>query len=143
MPSPSHPRTVTLAPSHSPYSHATQTIVHALQSPYPHRVSRQAHRQTKDDHMTTHTTQEHRPRRCKSERNVNILQVNINGIKNKTRGAKNAYSQHMQISSQSLEALDVYLYVVWESCLGITESTMMKLSQNSSFSSALKPTCGA
>ena len=45
-------------------------------------VPRQPRRQTKDDHMTTHTTQAHRPS-SKSEINIIILQVNINGIKNK------------------------------------------------------------
>ena len=60
-------------------THATQTTVHAPQSqkpPHPHRVPRQPHRQTKD------TTQGYRPS-SKSERNLIILQVNINGIKNK------------------------------------------------------------
>ena len=47
-----------------------------------HRVPRQRHRQTNADHMTTHTTPVHRPS-SKSERNLIILQVNINGIKNK------------------------------------------------------------
>ena len=40
--------------------HATQTIVHVSQSqqpPHPHKVPRQLHRQIKDDHMTTDTTQ--------------------------------------------------------------------------------------
>ena len=44
-------------------------------------------RQTKDDHMTTDTTQGHRPS-SKSERNLIILQVNINGIKNKLEELK-------------------------------------------------------
>ena len=78
LPSPSHSHTL------SSYTHATQTTVHASQSqqpPHPHRVPRQPHKQTKDDHMTTDTTHGHRPS-SKSERNVIILQVNINGIKN-------------------------------------------------------------
>ena len=79
LPSPSHPHTLTS------YIHATQTTVHAAQSqqpPHPHSVPRQTHRQPKDDYMTTDTTQGHRPS-SKSERNLIILQVSINGIKNK------------------------------------------------------------
>ena len=71
-------------------THATQTTVHASQSqqpPHPHRVPRQPHRQTKDDHMTTYTTQGHRPS-SKIERNLIILQVNTNGIKNKLEELK-------------------------------------------------------
>ena len=49
---------------------------------YTHHVPQQPHRQTKDDHMTTDTTEGHRPS-SKSEINLIILQVNINGIKNK------------------------------------------------------------
>ena len=77
---------VNLKPSHSISRwHATQIIVHASQSQqplHPHRVPRQLHRQTKDDHKTTDTTHGHRLS-SKSERNLIILQVNINGIKNK------------------------------------------------------------
>ena len=86
-----HPHTsisVTLVPSHSLRIHtSTQTTIHASQSqqpPHPHRVSRQPHRQTNDDPMTTQTTQTQRP----SERNVITLQVNINGIKNKLEELK-------------------------------------------------------
>ena len=64
------------------HTHATQTTVHTSESQqqsHPHRVP-QPHRQTKDDHKTTDTTKGHRPSR-KSERNLIILQVNINGIK--------------------------------------------------------------
>ena len=54
LPSPSHPHTLTR------YTHATQTTVHASQSPqqpHPqHRVLRQHHRPTKDYHRTTSTT---------------------------------------------------------------------------------------
>ena len=75
-----HPHTL------SAYSHPTQATAHASQSQQPlhppHMVPRHAHRQTKDDHMTTHTTQAHRPS-SKSERNLIILPVNINRIKNK------------------------------------------------------------
>ena len=70
----------------APYTHATQTTVHASQSPqqpHPqHRVPRQPHRQTKDYYRTTNTTLAHRLSR-KSERNLILLQVNINGLKNK------------------------------------------------------------
>ena len=82
------PRTLTL--SQRAYTHATQTAVHASQSQQPprsHRVPRQAHRQTKDDHMTTDTTQGHR-HSSKNERNLTIMQVNINGIKNKLEELK-------------------------------------------------------
>ena len=90
LPSPSHPHTL------SAYTYATQTTVHASQSQqtaHPHRVPRQPHRQTKDYPMTTDTTQRHRPS-SKSERNLIILQVNINGIKKQTRGAQTVYSRH-------------------------------------------------
>ena len=65
FPSPSHPHTL------SAYTHPTQTTVYTSQSqkpPHPHRVPIQAHRQTNNDHMTTHTPQAHKPSR-KSERN--------------------------------------------------------------------------
>ena len=80
LPSPSHPHTLTA------HTHATQTTVHASQSPQQphaqHRVLRQPHKQTKDYHRTANTTQTHRPS-SKSERNLIILQVNINGLRNK------------------------------------------------------------
>ena len=79
------------SPSHSHNTHATQTTVHASQSPQQphaqHRVLRQPHKQTKDYHRTTNTTQTHRPS-SKSERNLIILQVNINGLRNKLEELK-------------------------------------------------------
>ena len=77
LPSPLHPHTLPV------YTRASQS----QQRPHPHRVLRQPHRQTKDDNMTTYTTQGHRPS-SKSERNLIILQVNINGIKNKLEELK-------------------------------------------------------
>ena len=86
-----HPHTLTA------HTHATQTTVHASQSPQQphtqHRVLRQPHKQTKDYHRTNNTTQTHRPS-SKSKRNLIILQVNINGLRNKLRGAQTAYSRH-------------------------------------------------
>ena len=80
-----HPHTLTA------YTHATQTTVHASQSPQQphtqHRVLRQPHKQTKDYHRTTNTTQTHRPS-SRSERNLIILQVNINGLRNKLEELK-------------------------------------------------------
>ena len=59
LPSPSHPHTLTA------YTHATQTTVQASQTPQQphsqHRVLGQPHKQTKDYHRTTNTTQTHRP----------------------------------------------------------------------------------
>ena len=85
LPSPSHPHTLTA------HTHATQTTVHASQSPQQphaqHRVLRQPHKQTKDYHRTTYTTQTHRPS-SKSERILIILQVNINGFRNKLEEIK-------------------------------------------------------
>ena len=84
LPSTSHHHTL------SADTHATQTTVYesrSQQPPHPHRVPRPPHRQTKDDHMTTDTTQGHKPR-SKSERNLIILQVNINRIKNKIEELK-------------------------------------------------------
>ena len=85
LPSPSHPHTLTA------HTHATQTTVHASQLPQQphaqHRVLRQPHKQTKDYHRTTNTTQTHRPS-SKSERNLIILQVNINGLRNKLEELK-------------------------------------------------------
>ena len=85
LPSPSHPHNLTA------HTHATQTTVHASQSPQQphaqHRVLRQPHKQTKDYHRTTSTTQTHRPS-SKSERNIIILQVNINGLRNKLEELK-------------------------------------------------------
>ena len=85
LPSTSHPHTLTA------HTHATQTTVHASQSPQQphaqHNVLRQPHKQTKDYHRTTNTTQTHRPS-SKSERNLIILQVNINGLRNKLEELK-------------------------------------------------------
>ena len=82
FPSPSHPNSL------AANTHATQTTVHASQSPQqPHpqqRVPRQPHRQTKDYHRTTNITQAHRP----SSKSEIILQVNINGLKNKLEELK-------------------------------------------------------
>ena len=79
------------SPSHSHSTHTTQTTVQASQSPQQphtqHRVLRQHHKQTKDYHRTTNTTQTHRPS-SKSERNLIILQVNINGLRNKLEELK-------------------------------------------------------
>ena len=84
----------------SAYTHATQTTVHASQSqqpPHPHRVPRQPHIETKDDHMTTDTPQGHRPS-SRSEINLIILQVYINGIKNKLEELKLLiYDTHVDI----------------------------------------------
>ena len=85
LPSPSHPHTLTA------HTHATQTTLHASQSPQQphahHRVLRQPHTQTNDYHRTTNTTQAHRPS-SKSERNLITLQVNINGLRNKLEELK-------------------------------------------------------
>ena len=73
------------------HTHATQTTVHASQSPQQphsqHRVRHQHHKQTKDYYRTTNTTQTHRPS-SRSERNLIILQVNINGLRNKLQELK-------------------------------------------------------
>ena len=50
-------------------------------------IIQQPHKQTKDYHRTTNTTQTHRPS-SKSERNLIILQVNINGLRNKLEELK-------------------------------------------------------
>ena len=85
LPSPSHPHTIT--------AHATQTTVHASQPPQQphaqHRVLRQPHKQTKDYHMITNTTQTHRTS-SKSERNF----INYKRTQKQTRGAQTAYSRH-------------------------------------------------
>ena len=91
LPSPSHPHTLTI------HTHAIQTTVHASQSPQQphaqHRVLRQPHKQTKDYHRTTNTTQTHRPS-SKSERNLIILKVNINGLRNKLEELKLLIPRH-------------------------------------------------
>ena len=57
LPTPSHLHTL------KAYTHATQTTVHASQSPqqpHPqHRILQQSQKQTKDYHRTTNTTQTH------------------------------------------------------------------------------------
>ena len=79
LPSPSHPHSTHIC---------KQTTVHASQSPHAqHRVLRQPHKQTKDYHRTTNTTQTHRPS-SKGEINLIILQVNINGLSNKLEELK-------------------------------------------------------
>ena len=77
---------VNVAPSHSLSIHTfnTNNSIQSQQPPHPHRVPR---RHTKDDHMTTDTTQEHRHSR-KRGCNLIILQVNIKGIKNKLEELK-------------------------------------------------------
>ena len=88
-----HPFPTPALPStshHHTLSADTQTTVHASQSQqplHPHRVPRQPHKQTIDHHMTTDITQGHRSS-SKSEINHIILQVNINGIKNKLEELK-------------------------------------------------------
>ena len=72
------------------YLYSPNEMVHASQSQqplHPHRVPQQLLRQTKYDHMTTDTPQGHKPS-SKGERNLNILQVNINIIKTKLKGLK-------------------------------------------------------
>ena len=78
LPSPLHPNSL------AANTYAIQTTEHASQSPQQphtqHRVPLQPHKQTKDYHMTTNTTQANRPS-SKSERNLIILKANINGFK--------------------------------------------------------------
>ena len=76
LPSTSHHHTL------SADTHTTQTTVHASQSqqpPHPHKVPRQPHRQTKNGHLTTYPAVKV------------ILQVNINGIKNKLEELQGTY----------------------------------------------------
>ena len=87
LPSPSHPHTL------SAYRHATQTTRHASQSPqppHPHRVPQQPHIHTKDDHMTTYTTQGDIP---SSKRVSKDSRTYISESK-QTGGAQTAYSRH-------------------------------------------------
>ena len=78
-------------PTLTAHTHATQAAVHASRSPRQphaqHRVLRQPQRQTKDYRGTADATQTHRPS-SKSERNLIILQVNINGLRNKLEELK-------------------------------------------------------
>ena len=95
LPSPSHPHTL------SAYTHATQPTVPESQSqqpPHQYRVPRQPHKQTKDDPITTDTPHGHRPS-SRSEIIFIILQVNINGIKNKLEELK-LLIQDMHMSLQ-------------------------------------------
>ena len=62
-------------------------LVNVSQSPQQPHSLRQPHKQTKDYHMTANTTITHRPS-SKSERNLIILQVNINGLRNKLEELK-------------------------------------------------------
>ena len=92
---PPDPTTALLSPSHphilAARTHTTQTTVHTSQSPQQphsqHRVPRQHHIQIKDYPRATNTTQAHRTN-SKSERNLIILQVNINGVKIKLEELK-------------------------------------------------------
>ena len=81
MPCTHHTSSPPSALSSTSHHHTFMAYTHASQQPpLPHKVPRQTHEQTKDDHMTTNTTQGYRPS-SKSERNLTIQQVNINGIK--------------------------------------------------------------
>ena len=59
-------------------------------------------RQTKNYHSTTNTTQAHIPN-SKSEKNLIILQVNINGLKTNSMSSNCLFTTHMQISSQFMK----------------------------------------
>ena len=89
--------TVTLVPSHSHNTHTCNTnsitCITVTATTAQHRLLRQPHKQTKEYHRPTNTTQPHRPS-SKSERNFIILQVNINGLGNKLEELKTAYSRH-------------------------------------------------
>ena len=78
--SPSHPRTLTA------HTHVTQTAVHASQSPQQphaqHGVLRRPHRQTRNYHRAADATQTHSPS-GKGEINLIVLQVNMDGLRNK------------------------------------------------------------
>ena len=87
----------------SAYTHATHATLHASQYLYPHGVLRQPRRQTKDDHITTDTPHGHRPS-SRSEINLIILHVNINGIKNQIEEFSLLCTTHMQISLQLRKA---------------------------------------
>ena len=76
----------------SAYSHPTQTTVHASQSPNPNRVPRQPHRQAKDEPITTHTTETHRPSTKCEKSHCTSGQHKPN--KKQTRRAQTTYSQH-------------------------------------------------
>ena len=81
---------VNLTPSHSLSRHTCNTnnsTRFSHSNHLIHRVPRHPHRHTKDDLMTTDTTQGHRPS-SKSEINLIILQVNINGLRNKLEELK-------------------------------------------------------
>ena len=72
------------------------TAFKSPQTPHsPHRVPTQ----TKDDHMTIHTTQAHRPS-SKGDKNLIILQVNINVIKNKL-GEQHTCKHHHKSGNQA------------------------------------------
>ena len=100
--SPSHPNSL------AAYTHATKTTIHVSQSPQqPHPQHTTTISQTdqglpQDYHRTTNTTQAHRPS-SKSERNLIILQFNINGLKTNSRSSNYLFTTHMQISSQFMK----------------------------------------
>ena len=79
--------TVNLAPSHFLSIHTCNINNSTRITVTSTTASTKPHRQTKDDHMTTGTTQGHRPN-SKSERNLIILQVNISVIKYKLEAFK-------------------------------------------------------
>ena len=82
-------RCLCACPSHyfSIHTCNTNNSAHITVTAYTiHRLPRQPHRHTKDDHATTNTIQTHRPS-SKNEISL-ILQVNINGIKNKLEELK-------------------------------------------------------
>ena len=83
-----HPRTLTV--SQQTHKHQYMHYSHRNNHPTQHRVPRQPHRQTKDCHRTTNTTQAHRPS-SKSERNLIITD---------SRSSNCLFTTHMQISSQ-------------------------------------------
>ena len=83
---------VTLALPHSlsiltPHTNNSTRITIAATTSLTIQGTKKPHRQIKDDYITTHTTESHRPR-SKSERNIIILQVNINEIRNKLEELK-------------------------------------------------------
>ena len=115
---------VPLAPSHHHTLSATHTTVHSSQSQlplHPHKVPRQPHIQTKDDRMTTDTTQIHR-NSSKRERNLIILQVNINRKQNKLEELKLLiHNPHADIIT--IQETTIMQYTTLRTATGCTQDT--------------------
>ena len=95
--SPGPHTSIAVTPALSQHTHIQQYTPHSHRNNRTHNIGYYDNL-TKRPRTTT-GLQTHRPS-SKSERNLIILQVNINGLRNKLEGSNCLFTTHMQTSSQ-------------------------------------------